>query len=193
MIASLIIKSSQCRTLTVVLESRMRSHNYERFMCIEGFNRSIWWRSSHSHRQICLSTIIKIECSSNFRWHIELISLQSLTTYREQLLQFLRKVCMPGFRITSCPWIDACFLGATCISWKSSDEKERLFLSSKADIQGSKGVRGGIPVVFPFFGPQTRDEHKGLSQHGFARTSIWTFESNESFENEDGVFAVFSG
>ena len=39
--------------------------------------------------------------------------------------------------------------GATVISWKSANGKENLFLSSKAILDGSKPVRGGIPVVFP--------------------------------------------
>lgn len=39
--------------------------------------------------------------------------------------------------------------GATVISWKSANGKENLFLSEKAALDGSKAVRGGIPVVFP--------------------------------------------
>ena len=39
--------------------------------------------------------------------------------------------------------------GATIISWKSGNGKENLFLSSKALLDGSKPVRGGIPLVFP--------------------------------------------
>lgn len=38
--------------------------------------------------------------------------------------------------------------GATVISWKSQGQ-ENLWLSSKAVLDGSKPVRGGIPVVFP--------------------------------------------
>ena len=39
--------------------------------------------------------------------------------------------------------------GATVISWKSARGKDNLFLSSKAHLDGSKPVRGGIPLVFP--------------------------------------------
>jgi len=38
--------------------------------------------------------------------------------------------------------------GATVLSWKSNGQ-ENLFLSEKAILDGSKPVRGGIPVVFP--------------------------------------------
>lgn len=37
--------------------------------------------------------------------------------------------------------------GATVISW-SVNGKELLFLSSKALLDGSKPIRGGIPLVF---------------------------------------------
>lgn len=38
--------------------------------------------------------------------------------------------------------------GATIISWKSKGQ-ENLWLSEKAILDGSKPVRGGIPIVFP--------------------------------------------
>ena len=72
--------------------------------------------------------------------------------------------------------------GATIISWKAGTHAnpvaaERLFLSSKAALDGSKPVRGGIPIVFPCFGPPSHPEHARLSQHGFARNQVWTCES----------------
>lgn len=39
--------------------------------------------------------------------------------------------------------------GATVISWKLANGAEQLFVSSKATLDGSKAIRGGIPVVFP--------------------------------------------
>lgn len=59
--------------------------------------------------------------------------------------------------------------GATLISWTYSGV-ERLFTSTHAVTDGSKAVRGGIPLVFPQFGPVGV-----LPQHGFARTSKWAF------------------
>eukprot|EP01052_Picozoa_sp_SAG31_P004390 SAG31_NODE_181_length_21114_cov_99.705211_16_plen_95_part_00 len=47
-----------------------------------------------------------------------------------------------------------------------------LFLSSLARLDGSKAVRGGIPVVFPQFG---RPDEK-MAQHGFARNTLWKLE-----------------
>lgn len=81
--------------------------------------------------------------------------------------------------------------GATVISWKAgsranSEPAERLFLSSKALLDGSKAVRGGIPIVFPCFGPPTHPEHSRLSQHGFARSESWELDSIVT-DNDDGV------
>lgn len=44
--------------------------------------------------------------------------------------------------------VEILLFGATVTSWKSNG-KERLWLSTAAKLDGSKPVRGGIPVVFP--------------------------------------------
>ena len=43
--------------------------------------------------------------------------------------------------------------GATVVSWKNNNQ-EKLWLSEGAHLDGSKAVRGGIPLVFPVFGKQ---------------------------------------
>ena len=67
------------------------------------------------------------------------------------------------------------------ISWKSvaksnSELVEHLFVSEKAFLDGSKAVRGGIPVVFPCFGLPVHPQHSKLSQHGFARSELWKWD-----------------
>jgi glucose-6-phosphate 1-epimerase len=62
-------------------------------------------------------------------------------------------------------------LGATILSYRSGD-KEPLFLSSAAVLDGSKAIRGGIPICFPIFGPP-KDTDSTMPQHGFARVSTW--------------------
>ncbi len=39
--------------------------------------------------------------------------------------------------------------GATVISWKGGNGDEKLWLSEAAKLDGTKAVRGGIPLVFP--------------------------------------------
>lgn len=79
--------------------------------------------------------------------------------------------------------------GATVISWKV-DGKEKLWLSEGAKLDGSKAVRGGIPLVFPIFGKAKDASHPTakLPQHGFARNSEWEFLGQTS---EDPVSVSF--
>lgn len=76
--------------------------------------------------------------------------------------------------------------GATVTSWKI-DEKEQIFLSDKAVLDGSKAIRGGIPLVFPQFGRP--DE--GMPQHGFARSNYWALEGVDT-EGETEIRARFT-
>lgn len=64
--------------------------------------------------------------------------------------------------------------GATVISW-TIDGEEQLWLSSGAKLDGTKAVRGGIPLVFPVFGKKQSGPTSQLPQHGFARNSTWEF------------------
>jgi glucose-6-phosphate 1-epimerase len=43
--------------------------------------------------------------------------------------------------------------GATVLSFKGRNGRENLFVSKKAVFDGSKAIRGGIPLCFPIFGP----------------------------------------
>ncbi len=45
--------------------------------------------------------------------------------------------------------VDILLYGATVISWKDRAGNEKLWLSDAAKLDGSKAVRGGIPLVFP--------------------------------------------
>eukprot|EP00033_Pygsuia_biforma_P003098 GCRY01003405.1.p1 GENE.GCRY01003405.1~~GCRY01003405.1.p1 ORF type:complete len:327 (+),score=77.39 GCRY01003405.1:122-1102(+) len=76
--------------------------------------------------------------------------------------------------------------GACITSWKPADEAENVFFVSKKAVKNQlkKSVRGGVPLVFPQFGPGP------LPQHGFARTSKWilkeAFHQNEHKQQDDG-------
>jgi len=70
--------------------------------------------------------------------------------------------------------VEILLFGATITSWKSGGE-EKLWLSSSAKLDGSKAVRGGIPLVFPVFGKKDEPFVTDLPQHGFARISKWDF------------------
>lgn len=56
-----------------------------------------------------------------------------------------------------------------------------------------RSIRGGIPLCWPCFGPAPKEEpFAELKQHGFARTSVWTFDAAASGDVDDGVKAVLS-
>lgn len=65
--------------------------------------------------------------------------------------------------------------GATVFDWKVAGQSN-LWLSEGAKLDGSKPVRGGIPLVFPRFGPPGHHlPTDKLPQHGFARNATWEF------------------
>lgn len=77
---------------------------------------------------------------------------------------------LPAVRITAPDGAKATvsLFGAHLLSWKTGDGVERLFVSAQTPLDGSKAIRGGVPVIFPQFnvrGPGLR--------HGFARVSNW--------------------
>lgn len=72
--------------------------------------------------------------------------------------------------------------GATCevylhgatVARYAVNGKERLWVSESAVFDGARAIRGGVPVVFPVFGP---DRDGVMKQHGFARTATWSMAS----------------
>ncbi|KAG9304524.1 hypothetical protein G9A89_020088 [Geosiphon pyriformis] len=83
------------------------------------------------------------------------------------------------------------FFGATVTSWKVGGQ-ERLFLSKKAILDGTKGIRGGIPIVFPQFAT-AKDPNAAtaaLPQHGTARISRWEWLGT-STDNESEISVRF--
>jgi len=67
--------------------------------------------------------------------------------------------------------------GAHLTGWQPVGQQPVLFLSERTLFAAGKAIRGGIPVIFPWFGsPETSPvvTAPGVSQHGFARTSPWT-------------------
>src|SRR4051812_40962098 len=75
--------------------------------------------------------------------------------------------------------------GGHVVSWKDRLGVERLFMSKKAVFAPGKAIRGGIPIIFPQFGPGP------LPGHGFARNTSWY--CLESKELVDGSIAVKLG
>ena len=63
--------------------------------------------------------------------------------------------------------------GAHLVSWHGADGGERLFVSKASSLDGSRAIRGGVPVIFPQF-----SERGAGMRHGFARVSAWRLEDH---------------
>ncbi len=73
--------------------------------------------------------------------------------------------------------------GAHVTHFKKKDEPRLLFLSQCSRFAENEPIRGGIPVILPWFGPR-----EGLGQHGFARVKRW--ELKEFVPAPDGSVSV---
>ena len=65
--------------------------------------------------------------------------------------------------------------GAHLTHWKPRGQRPVLFVSPASLFAPGKAIRGGVPIIFPWFGP--RGEGKPGPPHGFARTTEWALET----------------
>jgi glucose-6-phosphate 1-epimerase len=61
--------------------------------------------------------------------------------------------------------------GAHVLGWQPRGEKEVLFLSAHSDFAPGRPIRGGIPIIVPWFGPRAGDA--AAPAHGWARRRLW--------------------
>ena len=89
---------------------------------------------------------------------------------------------LPAVRIDSASGARATvtLYGGHLVAWSAADGAQRLFCSALSARDGSRAIRGGVPVIFPQFA-----ERGSGTRHGFARTSTWRLAGSG-----DG-FAVF--
>ena len=65
------------------------------------------------------------------------------------------------------------------LSYRPKDQQhDLLFVSDKAYYEDGKAIKGGIPVCWPWFGPDPEDQ--GRSAHGFVRNRQWGVSASES-------------
>ena len=48
---------------------------------------------------------------------------------------------------------ELCLQGAQVTAWRLSDERPVLFTSPNSAFAPGRAIRGGIPIIFPWFGP----------------------------------------
>ncbi|HEV2098979.1 MAG TPA: D-hexose-6-phosphate mutarotase [Stellaceae bacterium] len=70
--------------------------------------------------------------------------------------------------------------GAQATAWQPATERPVLFTSPHSAFAPGRAIRGGIPIVFPWFGPNRHAP--AAPQHGFARTATWRLDGVETVD-----------
>jgi glucose-6-phosphate 1-epimerase len=65
--------------------------------------------------------------------------------------------------------------GGHLLSFQPTGDSEWLWMSASAILNGTKPIRGGVPICWPWFGPAT-GEFEGEPQHGYIRNVNWVVE-----------------
>ncbi|HEV2296032.1 MAG TPA: D-hexose-6-phosphate mutarotase [Tepidisphaeraceae bacterium] len=78
--------------------------------------------------------------------------------------------------------------GAHVTHYQPRDQRPVLFLSEKSFFTHGRPIRGGVPVVFPWFGPRAADAQAPM--HGFARIRDWDVDAIVA--RDESVTATFS-
>lgn len=81
--------------------------------------------------------------------------------------------------VVTTPWSAAEIYthGAHITHFQKSGEPPLLFMSERSEFAKGKPIRGGVPVIYPWFGPR-----EGCAAHGFARTTEWILKESSVFE-----------
>ena len=75
--------------------------------------------------------------------------------------------------------------GGHVAQWRPKGHDEVLWLSTKSQYVAGKPIRGGVPICFPWFGPNANNP--AAPMHGFARLRDWRLES---IEHDAGAVTV---
>lgn len=67
------------------------------------------------------------------------------------------------------------------LSFAPTGEQDVLWVSDQAVYQAGTAIRGGIPIIWPWFGAHPTDSTK--QSHGFARRQMWSVTGAELDEN----------
>ncbi|HEV3028775.1 MAG TPA: D-hexose-6-phosphate mutarotase [Planctomycetota bacterium] len=67
------------------------------------------------------------------------------------------------------------FHGAHLTAFQPRGARPVLFMSAESHFDAAKPIRGGIPVIFPWFGPRVGSPDSPA--HGIARVHAWELES----------------
>lgn len=72
--------------------------------------------------------------------------------------------------------------GGHVLSYIPTGQEPVLWVSELARYEAGKAIRGGIPIIWPWFGPNQQDPKK--PSHGFARNQMWEVYATRLIDNE---------
>ena len=80
--------------------------------------------------------------------------------------------------------------GAHVTHYRPAGGAPVLFVSSRSSFAPGTPIRGGVPLIFPWFGPKADDP--AAPMHGFVRTRAWDVESVRHDASRGAVTATFT-
>lgn len=96
--------------------------------------------------------------------------------------------------------------GGHVLTWQPKEQQPVFWMSKDSLFGDGKGIRGGIPLCFPWFGGYESDlfqhnkdkeltdaEHALIPNHGFARTTLWQVDDVEITEEFVKVILIQQG
>src|SRR5205085_9495095 len=72
--------------------------------------------------------------------------------------------------------------GAHVTHFQPKGQQPVLYMSSTSQFKPDKAIRGGVPICWPWFGPNAADPK--LPMHGFARVNEWSVESTKKIDEQ---------
>lgn len=81
--------------------------------------------------------------------------------------------------------MEIALFGAHILSYTPhKDGRERLWVSPHAFFNGTKPIRGGIPLCWPWFSDNHGKASGELPSHGFLRSQIWQLKQIEQIDQQ---------
>ena len=80
------------------------------------------------------------------------------------------------------------YLNGATLTRYDFNGKPVLFLSRTSKFEAGKAIRGGVPIIFPWFGPHATDPK--LPQHGFVRAAEWSLASTSVGPEGEAIVAL---
>ena len=81
--------------------------------------------------------------------------------------------------------------GAHLTAWQPPGERPVLFTSPNSAFAPDRAIRGGIPIIFPWFGANRHAP--AAPQHGFARTARWRLDGVDTTGRESLTLTLALG